>query len=89
MERVEAGMMAWSRAGHDKGKLYVILHVEGEFAYLADGRTRPLERPKKKRLKHIQVIRKIPENRKKLQETEMMNEDIKWQIKHFMKESYN
>ena len=37
MERVEIGMFARSKAGHDKGKLYIILRTEGEYVYLTDG----------------------------------------------------
>lgn len=33
------GMFAISKAGHDKGQMYVIIREEGEFAYLVDGRT--------------------------------------------------
>lgn len=43
----EFGMLAWSRAGHDKDKLYVIIKTEGEYVYLSDGRLKPVERPKK------------------------------------------
>ena len=48
MERVEIGMFARSKAGHDKGKLYIILRTEGEYVYLTDGRLRPMSNPKKK-----------------------------------------
>ena len=61
MERYERGMLAWSRAGHDCGQLYVIIDVQGEYVFLSDGRLKPLERPKKKKIKHIQVVRRIPE----------------------------
>ena len=44
----EFGMLAWSRAGHDKDKLYVIIKTEGEYVYLSDGRLKPVERPKKR-----------------------------------------
>lgn len=47
------GMFATSIAGHDKGQMYIIIKEEGDFAYLADGRTRALENPKKKRKKHL------------------------------------
>ncbi len=40
MERVQAGMAAISMAGHDRGHLYLILELEGDYAYLADGRDR-------------------------------------------------
>lgn len=50
MERREnmVGMFATSKAGHDKGQMYIIIKEEGNFVYLADGRTRTLEKPKKK-----------------------------------------
>lgn len=42
------GRLAFSRAGHDKGKLYLIVRQEGERVWLADGRTRSVQDPKKK-----------------------------------------
>lgn len=50
------GQLATSKAGHDKGTLYVILAREGDFVYLCDGRLKTPDRPKKKRMKHIQRI---------------------------------
>ena len=48
------GRLAFSKAGHDKGKLYLIIREEGERVWLADGRTRGVLSPKKKNRKHIQ-----------------------------------
>lgn len=56
MDRYKAGMLARSKAGHDAGKVYVILGAEGAYVYLADGRIRTVEKPKKKKIKHIQPI---------------------------------
>ena len=42
-----------SLAGHDKGDLQVVLETEGVFAYMADGKRRKLEAPKKKKLMHL------------------------------------
>ena len=53
------GMLAVSRAGHDRRRLYVILREEDEYVYLADGRNRTVKEPKKKNKKHIQVIKKV------------------------------
>ena len=53
------GMLAVSRAGHDKETTYVIIGEEDEYVYLADGQTRTVDRPKKKNKRHIQVIKKI------------------------------
>lgn len=55
----QTGMIVRSAAGRDKGKFMVIVSIEGDFAYIADGRERKLERPKKKRLKHIRVTNTV------------------------------
>ena len=44
-------MCAISKAGHDKGQMYVILKEEGEYLYLVDGKTRGVDNPKKKKEK--------------------------------------
>ena len=53
------GMLAVSKAGHDKRKIYVITGEDDEYVYLADGRNRTISRPKRKNRKHIQIIKKI------------------------------
>lgn len=55
------GQFVTSKAGHDKGTLYVITAEEGDFVYLCDGRLKPVEAPKKKRRKHIQPINAMVE----------------------------
>ena len=56
MVRIEEGMLAKSLAGHDRGRLYVIIRVEAEYVWLADGILRTADKPKKKKIRHIQVI---------------------------------
>ena len=56
VDRIEKGMLAKSKAGHDKGKVYVIYDVDETYVYLVDGRIRLLENPKRKKRKHVQVI---------------------------------
>jgi len=58
---IEAGSLVLSVAGRDKGKLFVVLGLENEFCYLSDGKLRKLERPKKKKLKHVQPTGKAIE----------------------------
>ena len=55
-QRYKAGMLAKSKAGHDTGKVYVIIEVDDTYVYLADGSIRTLDRLKKKKKKHVQVI---------------------------------
>ena len=52
------GCMAISLAGHDRDKIYLIVGEEKEYVYLADGKIRTCENPKKKNRKHIQIIKK-------------------------------
>ena len=55
------GSLVYSRAGKDKGKLFLVLSMEGEYVYLLDGDTRKLINPKKKKLKHINKTNKVCE----------------------------
>ena len=83
------GQFAASKAGHDKAQIYVITAVEGDFVYLCDGRLKPLEKPKKKRLKHIQIINTTVEEAllNKLRQGEaVLNEEIKYAIKKYLKD---
>ncbi len=58
MDRYEVGMLARSKAGHDNGRVYVILDVDEAYVYLIDGSIRTMSRPKKKKKKHVQIIYK-------------------------------
>ena len=53
--------LAVSLAGHDKNRVYAIVSENDEEVILADGRTRTLEKPKKKNPKHIRRIAHLPE----------------------------
>ena len=57
MEHFETGMMARSKCGHDAGNIYVITKVEDTYVSLVDGKIRTLDKPKKKKKKHVQVIK--------------------------------
>ena len=60
MKEWKSEMLAVSRAGHDKGDLFVVLESDETYFWLADGKRRLLEKPKKKKQKHVQVIRHLP-----------------------------
>lgn len=78
MKQYEIGMLVRSKSGHDHGKVYVIIDVQGEYLFLVDGRIRPLAKPKKKKVKHVQrvdiLLQEIVE--KKLNNT-LIDENIK------------
>ncbi len=51
---------ARSLSGHDRNQIYWIKEKEDKVAYLVNGTTKPLAAPKKKSLKHIQIIKNLP-----------------------------
>lgn len=80
------GQFAFSKAGHDKGNLYVVVGREGEFVFLSDGRTKLPEKPKKKKQKHIQPINRTVEAEllQKLQNGgKVYPEEIRYAVKQY------
>ena len=77
------GMLAISKAGHDKDSWYVVLNIEETHALLVNGTNRTMDSPKKKKLKHLQPVNEVPEIlQEKLQkEAAWTNEEIKRAIK--------
>ena len=57
--KLEPGMLVRSKAGRDKDQVYVVISVDKEYAYAADGAQRPLRHMKKKNKKHLQPILKM------------------------------
>ena len=51
------GTVVRSLAGRDKGKFMVVVSMENGFVYLADGKERKLDSPKKKNAKHVSLTR--------------------------------
>lgn len=82
------GQLAISKAGHDKDTLYVVVGQEGDFVYLCDGQLKTPEKPKKKRLKHVQPINRMVDKNllKKIQSGEKVYaEEIKYALKQYSK----
>ncbi len=50
---VQRGQVVRSLAGHDKGGFLAVVQVAPPFAFVCDGKCRPLERPKRKKLFHL------------------------------------
>ena len=42
-----------SKAGHDKDAVYVVTDIQGDILSLADGMTKTMANPKKKKTKHV------------------------------------
>ncbi|HKM00211.1 MAG TPA: hypothetical protein VJZ06_09910 [Mobilitalea sp.] len=82
MEDFVTGEFVASRAGHDRGKYYVIFSTDSEYVYLVDGRIRTLDSPKKKKKKHaIRLDHSDPVLADKIVNMTARNEEIKRAIK--------
>ena len=45
-----------STAGRDQGEMFYVIDVEDQFLMLANGKDRTLDRPKRKKCKHVQKV---------------------------------
>ena len=54
-----------SLVGRDKGHLFFVLDADEQYVYLADGRGRKLEGPKRKKFRHV---RKVPQTNSRVAE---------------------
>ena len=50
---LKRGSVVVSSAGRDKGTFRAVLRLEPDGVWIADGRRRPLERPKRKNPRHV------------------------------------
>ncbi len=49
------GSVIKSNAGHDKNCHFVVTKIDGNIVFIADGKERRLEKPKRKNMKHVSV----------------------------------
>ena len=77
---LSAGDIVYSKAGRDKDKDFIVLEVlDDEYVLIADGDLRKVQKPKKKKIKHLKktnikaelIRRKLAENK------EVTNTDLK------------
>ena len=84
---MEVGYLVTSKAGHDKGKVFLIIAEEDEYVWLADGKTRTQANPKKKKKKHVQIIKVYKDDDMMMRLTEkekVREEEIRRVIKTYM-----
>ena len=53
---IDKSSLVVSKAGRDKGQLFYVVDTDEQYVYLADGKSRRLEKPKRKKRKHIEQI---------------------------------
>lgn len=53
---LSTGMAVISKAGHDTGRVYLVMRIEDRFAWLSDGDIRPAGKYKRKRIRHLKAL---------------------------------
>ena len=56
MKKIYSGCFAISLKGHDAGVVYAVLSEDEQFVFLANGKERKADNPKKKKKKHIECF---------------------------------
>lgn len=81
---INIGQIVLSKAGRDKGKKMIVVSIFNEsYVLIADGELRKIEKPKKKKIKHIAITEEIKEEivEKILGNIRVLNSDIKKVLK--------
>ena len=79
-----------SDAGRDKGKLFYVLETQGEYLLLADGKSRKVESPKRKKRRHVLFVA-AEDNRlsgKIKGEEKITNSELRKALAAFREEDY-
>ena len=59
-EDLQIGQLVKSKAGIDKGKLFIIKDIiNDKYVYIVDGDLRKISNPKKKKIKHLIIYKRI------------------------------
>ena len=53
---IDKSSLVVSKAGRDQGQLFYVVDTDEQYVYLADGKSRRLEKPKRKKRKHMEQI---------------------------------
>lgn len=56
--KISLGQLVICRKGKEKGRLMCVTGADEKYVYLADGRERPLGKPKRKNPKHVELTDK-------------------------------
>lgn len=67
---IEVGQVVKSKSGRDKGRVFLVYETLGDgYVTVVDGDVRRLDKPKKKKIKHLSLYNTVvPELKQKLDE---------------------
>ncbi|MBR5155736.1 MAG: RNA-binding protein [Clostridia bacterium] len=87
-EKFSIGDIVLSKAGRDSGRYFVVVSSEGIFTYICDGDLHKIEKPKKKKIKHLKNTGSTNESiaKKLLGKTMVTNPELRCAVLAFKEE---
>jgi ribosomal protein L14E/L6E/L27E len=76
----EPGQTVISKAGRDRGKVYVVYRVlDNRYVLVVDGSSRRVERPKKKNVRHLQLYTQLLDAgvRERVRQGKVTNQELR------------
>lgn len=78
MKDISIGQLVYTKCGRDKGRPFIVVNLaaaEEDYVFLVDGELRPVAKPKKKKIKHLQptntVIAAVAEQGERLTDSDI------------------
>ena len=73
----QLGSVVKAQAGRDSGGFFAVVGLEEEYCFIADGKSRKLERPKRKNIKHLSFTNSV------IDLSEITDKKLRTALKHF------
>ena len=92
MNDIYPSALVKSVAGRDKDRIFVVMsHIDENHVFISDGKMRRVEKPKKKKIKHLRLLGQHSEflENKMTEDGRLTNSDIRREIERLSKEQEN
>ena len=83
MQNIKKGFIVRSLLGHDKNEIFVVITVDHNLVYLANGKNKSVDNPKKKNIKHVEYLNYSEELSQLLDSNKLNNSHIIRVLKNY------
>jgi len=83
---LSVGQIVFSKCGRDRGLAFIVIRVQGNYAWLADGKYRRAEKPKMKKRIHLQPVKTIADDitKKITERSGITDADLRKELEAFL-----
>ncbi len=85
---VSVGQIVFSKNGRDKGLAFIVTKVFDGYVLIVNGKNRKLDKPKKKKIIHLQMTKFVDDGIKQkiVDESYLLDSDIRKSLKKYYQE---